>query len=91
MTPVGDVVPRVLADLGLGGPILRIAERWEEIVGPEIARQCRPVVLRGRVLEAAVTSSVWRHEIELRRRDFLAALALALGDEAPTDLRLRLG
>lgn len=91
MTALGDAVPRVLGELGLGGPIVRIAQHWEDVVGPEIARHCRPVVMRGRVLEAAVDSSVWRQELQLRRGELLGALQRALGDDAPTELRLRVG
>lgn len=90
---VGDLVGTVLDDLGLEGTaaVLRIAERWEAVVGPEIARHCRPERLQGRVLEAAVDTSVWCQQLQLQRPAILAALRRELGAEAPTDLRLRLG
>lgn len=90
---VGDVVGAVLDDLGLEGAsaVLRLAERWEAIVGPEIARHCQPERLVGSVLEASVDTSVWCQQLQLRRPELLAALRRELGEEAPTDLRLRVG
>jgi predicted nucleic acid-binding Zn ribbon protein len=90
---VGDVLGQVLGDLGLEGTsaVLRIAECWEAIVGPEVARHCQPARLRGGVLEATVDSSVWCQQLQLRRREILAALSRELGPDAPTDLRLQVG
>jgi len=92
-TAIGSVVGQVLGDLGLDAAVsvVRIGEMWEEVVGPEIARHCRPVALRGRVLEAEVDSSVWCQQLQMERPRLLRALRGALGDEAPTDLHLRVG
>ena len=85
------LVPRVLEDLGIDGSarIVRLAACWEAAVGPEVARHCRPVQLRGRVLEAEVDSSVWCQQLKLQEPQLLEALAAALGDEAPSELRFR--
>ena len=90
---LGALVAGVLGDLGLeeASAIVRIAERWEAAVGPEIARHCRPTALRGTTLEATVDTSVWCHELTLQRRQILAALARELGTAAPSDLRLFVG
>jgi predicted nucleic acid-binding Zn ribbon protein len=88
-----DLIGTVLSDLGLDAAagVLRIAERWEAIVGPEVARHCQPTALRGRQLEATVDSSVWCQQLQLRSREILAALRRELGAEAPTELWLRVG
>lgn len=90
---LGALVPRVLGDLGFDESlaVLRIAERWEEAVGPEIAAHCRPVALRGRRLEAHADSSVWCQQLQLQAPEILAALARLFGDESPTELHLRVG
>ena len=90
---IGPVVGQVLGDLGLDAAIaaFRIGELWEEAVGEEIARHCRPVAVRGGVLEAEVDSSVWCQQLQMERVQLLAALKQALGDDAPSDLRLRVG
>jgi len=90
---VGDLVPGILADLGLAeaARAARIAELWSEIVdGPE-AGHSRPVGLRDGVLEVEVASSVWAQQIQLRREPILEALRERLGAQAPRGLRLRVG
>ncbi len=90
---IGPVVGQVLADLGLEAAqdAFRIGELWEEAVGPEVARHCRPVAVRGKVLEAEVDSSVWCQQLQMEREQLLAALHERMGDAAPSDLRLRVG
>jgi predicted nucleic acid-binding Zn ribbon protein len=90
---VGDLVPTVLRDLGLetSARVLRLAECWEEAVGPEIAQHCQPTSLRGEQLEATVDSSVWCQQLQLRRPEILEALRRVAPDDAPKDLWLRVG
>ena len=91
--PIGNVVGQVLGDLGLdaAASAFRIGEMWEDVVGPEIASHCRPVAIRNDVLEAEVDSSVWCQQLQMERPQLLEALRAALGDDAPSDLRLRVG
>ena len=88
-----SLLPRVLDDLGLEGAqrVLRVVEHWEDAVGAEIARHCRPTALRNGVLEASVDSSVWCQQLQLRTPEILAALRRTLGDDAPSGLWLRVG
>jgi predicted nucleic acid-binding Zn ribbon protein len=90
---VGALVPRVLRDLGLeaSARVVHIAEHWEAWAGPELARHCRPTVLRGDVLELEVASSAWSQVIQQRRPELLAVLRRELGAKAPRELRLRIG
>jgi len=90
---VGALVPRVLRDLGLetSARVVYIAERWERWVGPEVARRCRPVALRGEQLVLEVESNAWCQALQLRRPELLAALRRELGARAPSDLWLRVG
>jgi len=90
---VATLLPSVLGELGFDemARVLRIAERWDEALGPELAPHCRPETLRGDVLEASVASSVWCQQLQLRAPEILAGLRRVLGDEAPSKLRLRVG
>lgn len=92
-TQLKAALGRVMKDLGLesANTAFEIAQRWEAVVGPEVARHCRPVAMRGNVLEAVADSSVWCQQLQLQRPAILAALAREMGDRAPTDLRLRVG
>ena len=87
------LVPKVLGELGFDETalILRITGRWEEVVGPEASRHSRPDVLRAGVLEALVDSSVWSQEIQVQRARILGELRRIFGEDAPKELRLRLG
>jgi predicted nucleic acid-binding Zn ribbon protein len=91
--PLGRLVPRVLEDLGLeeAARIVRLAERWEEAVGAEIAGHCQPTALRGATLDATVDSSVWCQQLRLRSPEILAGLRRIFGAEAPSQIRLRVG
>ncbi len=92
LVPVGRTLPRVLRDLGLAGTprLLRIRDVWETAVGAPVAEQAEPAGLVGDVLEVRVTSSAWSQQLQLRSPQILAALREALGDEAPSRLRLRI-
>ncbi|UCE86166.1 MAG: DUF721 domain-containing protein [Deltaproteobacteria bacterium] len=89
---LGSVVPRVLTELGLSSAaaVVRLAERWESIVGREVAAHCQPFSLRGKRLEATVDSSVWCQQLKLRQPEILEALRRELGEAAPSELRFRL-
>ncbi len=91
--PIGSLLPRVMSDLGLTDTarVMQIAARWEEAVGREIAQHCRPTALRGDLLEATVDSSVWCQQLQLQVPEILEGLRRVLGEEAPSDLRMRVG
>ena len=90
---VGGLIAQVLEELGAsdGARVARIAERWREAVGPDIAQHCWPTGLRGTVLEATVDSSVWCQELQLRAPSILEALRSTFGDAAPSELWFRVG
>jgi len=90
---VGGVLDSVLEDLGLGevSRAARVCEGWPEAVGAEVARHSRPEGLRAGVLEVSVDTSVWCQDLQMRRPAILAALRDQLGEDAPEDLRFRVG
>ena len=85
---LGGLVGQVLADLGHTGaaPAFALFDAWDEALG-DAAEHCEPVDLRLGVLEVAVESSVWAQHLQMRRGEILRALADALGEGAPRDLR----
>jgi predicted nucleic acid-binding Zn ribbon protein len=92
-TAVGDVIGQVLGDLGLDAVAKahQIDARWEEIVGSQVAAHCRPLGLRGDVLELEVDSPVWSQQLQLRKPELLAALGRSFGADAPRELRFQVG
>ncbi len=92
-TVVADVIDQVLGDLGLEdvAKAHRIGRQWEEVVGEQVAAHCRPLGLRGDVLELEVDSPVWSQQLQLRKPELLAALERSFGSDAPRELRFQVG
>ncbi len=92
-TAVGDLIGQVLGDLGLASVAKahQIGARWQEIVGAQVAAHCRPLGLRGEVLEIEVDSPVWSQQLQLRKPELLAALERVMGGDAPRELRFQVG
>lgn len=92
-TAVGDLIDQVLGDLGLASVAKahQIGARWKEIVGAQVAAHCRPLGLRGEVLEIEVDSPVWSQQLQLRKPELLAALERVMGGDAPRELRFQVG
>ena len=88
METVGDLVGKVLGDLGLDGVA---GSQWDEIVGPAVAKHCRPLGIRGAVLEIQVDSPVWSQQLQLRKTELLKNLAEQIGEDAPRELRFQVG
>lgn len=90
-TPVGNL-------LGVAVPALaerlleaRIRREWRQLIGPEIARRCRPGELRNGALELIVDNSPWLHELVLREAELLSRLSDRYGSHAVRTLRLSVG
>jgi len=90
---VGDILGKVLGDLGLDGVARahQIGTIWAAAVGDQVAAHCRPLGLRGDVLELEVHSPGWAQQLQLRKLELLAALKRELGPEAPRELRFQVG
>jgi len=92
-TRVASVLGRVLDDLGFGSARLamQVQARWAELAGAEAAAHSSPEALRGAVLDVRVDASVWGQQLQLRSPEILRALRELLGEDAPTELRFRVG
>ena len=92
-TAVGELVGQVLGELGLDGVARahEIGACWEDAVGAQVASHCRPIGLRGEVLELEVDSPVWAQQLQLRKPELLSALERSLGSRAPRELRFQVG
>jgi predicted nucleic acid-binding Zn ribbon protein len=92
-TAVGDLLGQVLGELGLASVARahEIGAIWESAVGAQVAAHCRPIGMRGDVLELEVDSPVWAQQLQLQKPELLAALERALGTGAPQELRFQVG
>ena len=89
--PIGAALDRLLRQRGMEDTLVlgRVMACWEEVVGPEIARQVRPQMIRGRELVVSVDHPAWATELEMAGSAVLDRLAEELGDLAPERLSVR--
>lgn len=89
---LGAALEAVLADAAPQTPLARVQAAWEQIAGPAIAAQARPVAERGGVLTVECSAGVWAQELELLAPRLLERLRAAIGEDAGiTSLRVRVG
>ena len=90
---LGDLLPRLLDEVGLGATAKAVAviRAWDEALGPEFAEHCRPDGVRNGVIHARVRDSSWMQALQLEKPAIFARLRALLGEDAPRDLRLRIG
>lgn len=73
---VGSLVDGMLDRLGIRDRVekARTAGRWEEIVGPHIAKVTRASRVRGGTLFVEVAGAAWMTELDMMRRTLLRRL-----------------
>jgi predicted nucleic acid-binding Zn ribbon protein len=88
---IGSALGELIRQRGLEEALVlgQVLGCWQSIVGPEVARQVRPQVVRGDELVLVVEHPAWATELELAGPTVLARLASELGETAPRSLRVR--
>ena len=83
---LADALERVLSSLDAPPADLlsTVFQRWEEVVGTDVARHCRPVAVEGDRLVILASDSVWASEIQ-----WLADRVLARINEMSSSQRLK--
>ena len=91
VVPIGSAVSQLLRQRGLEEALVlgRVTDCWENVVGPEVARQVRPQVVRGGELVVTVNHPAWATELELAGSAVIGRLAAEIGEGAPERLRVR--
>lgn len=86
---IGEAIRAQLATLDPSGHLEDYAlwERWEEIVGPTLARQTRPLRLRNHLLLVGVTSSTWMQELQFLKGRLRCQINDALGRSVVRETR----
>jgi len=69
----------------------RIFARWDQSVGPAIARHAQPKLLRGGKLSLIVDSPAWMQQLTLMKPDLVERLNKDLGGNMVKDISFRLG
>lgn len=64
---------------------------WEELVGPELSRRCKPVRLAGGLLVVRAESAVWAAEVSYLVGEVIARTAEVIGQGLVRDVRVVVG
>ena len=90
MEPLGASVPGVLKSMGLECKWREhaVAEKWPEIVGPQIAAQTRPAFVNRGILTVYVSHPAWLSDLQrFHRNTILERLQRALPEENICSIR----
>jgi predicted nucleic acid-binding Zn ribbon protein len=88
-----DSLAEVSADLGLPEPdaLAFLIEKWESVVGPDVAPHCRVTSLRDGVLRVTVDSAPRGTQLRYLEGELVERAALLLGPDVVRALRVRVG
>jgi predicted nucleic acid-binding Zn ribbon protein len=71
--------------------LLKLWEQWSDLVGPEIAQNARPAVIKKKLLLVNVSSAPWMHQLQYLKSELMEKLNAALGKKAVEDIRFKIG
>lgn len=82
---VADALERLLGSLDAppADLLATVFQRWEEVVGPDVARYCRPAAIEEQRLIVLASDATWASEVQ-----WLASTVLARINEMATAGRL---
>jgi predicted nucleic acid-binding Zn ribbon protein len=86
-----DLLSSVIKNMGIQRKLdeVRTVETWAALAGPQINGITHSVWVRGDKLYVKITSAAWRHELHLRRREWLDQLNEQLGAELVREIIFR--
>ena len=73
---LSDALGRLLGSLNVPPADLlsTVFQRWEEVVGPDVARHCRPAAVEGDRLVVLASDSTWASEVQWLASEVLARI-----------------
>ena len=88
---IGDALERVLGSMGAPPPDLlaTVFAHWEEVVGAEVARHCRPVAVHRDRLEVVASDPVWASEVQWLGTEVLARINQLSGSDRLKSVTVR--
>lgn len=91
--PLRDSLEVVLGSLGGPGidAIVTVHERWDEIVGEEVAALSRPLSIDDGVLRIRVSGPAWASHLRWAEREILARIDALVGPDVITSLVVSVG
>jgi predicted nucleic acid-binding Zn ribbon protein len=92
-TSLGGILQKALeaASIDVDLNLLRLWERWTDLVGPTIAENARPAAIKGRLLVVHVSSAPWMQQLHYLKNELMGKLNSALGKESVKGIRFKIG
>ena len=89
--PINSSITEVLTSLGLQGKLKQyeVLERWEEIVGEQIAKVTHAETINEGKLFVSVSRSTWRNELIFLKRELIARINAAMQQDVVKDIIFR--
>lgn len=69
----------------------RLTDTWEKAVGPQIAAQSRPEVIKRDVLHVRVSSPVWMHQLHFLKEEIIGKINDSSTGITLKDIRFSIG
>ena len=89
--PAGEALRTALRRAAPRTPLAAVQSAWAEAVGGRVAAVAQPSAERDGTLVVVCSDPVWAQELELMQEQLIQRLRDLLGDDAPQNLRFRVG
>jgi predicted nucleic acid-binding Zn ribbon protein len=86
---LGEALDGLVRELGLQGKLREYDAvlRWEEAVGPHIAKVATANKIQHGILTVQVSNSTWRYELTMRKQEMIGKLNALIGEGVVKDVR----
>lgn len=90
---IGQLLKGVLPKRGISDRTLqKLKDAWRQVVGEEVFKVTKVLVLKGRVLQIAVESAVMIHYLtSFERNAIIARINDIVGEKSVEDIKFRVG
>jgi len=88
---ISNIIENYISEKKLKGKLnsCKIFNYWEEIVGKEIAKNCKPEKLKNKVLYISTVNPIWANELNLMSQNIIIKINDYLKDDTVSALRTR--
>lgn len=92
MDKLGGFIENTLKRYGLGKRVNegKVFERWDTIVGDEIAKRARPRAIRQGLLVVEAQSAAWSNQLSLLKPQILKAITKQVGPGVIKDIKFQI-
>lgn len=93
LTSIRDVIANLLSDgaLPFNPDDAHIWKVWDEVVGPDISRNAKPLWIKDKRLKVTVSDPIWLQELKFVEKDIKEKLNKKLRRKAVEKIEFRVG